>query len=115
LSLDRFTLTRSIALVVRGELGVTVDPADYPSADAYEAARSWIATSIGVVNFETSRSFGLQTLSVSAVPEPATGALWALGLACGGLALRRRRAAGADQADEQAAALPAREAIASSA
>ena len=61
-----------------GVYGVTVDRDDYASDQAFAAASDWVSSHIRQINFETGVSF--EVMSITAVPEPASGLLLALGL-----------------------------------
>lgn len=84
----RYDRVQSFDIAFDGEFAMSVQRADYGSDAAFEQAKSWIAANVPRIDFEQVVRYNITSTQVSAVPEPATLALWAVG---GLLLLGRRR------------------------
>lgn len=85
LSLSTFSRLAQIQVYFDGVYGVTVDAGDYGSNIEFQAAKSWVDDNIRQINYEGYAAWSVASLT--AVPEPAALALWAVG----GLFLLGRR------------------------
>lgn len=81
----------TISATFDGVFGVSVDPADFDSNDAYLAAQDWVQANIRQINYEGTANWAVGSLQTAPVPEPATAWLWMAGAAGLGVFARRRQ------------------------
>ncbi|MDO8376453.1 MAG: PEP-CTERM sorting domain-containing protein [Aquabacterium sp.] len=72
-----------------GEFTWTMRAEDYATPEAFAAAKTWIDANVQRISFEQNVAWQISSTAITAVPEPAALALWAIGGLC--LLARRRQ------------------------
>lgn len=80
---------QTLNLAFDGDFTWTLQAEDYATPEAFAAAKTWIDAHVQRISFEQNVAWQIDSTAITAVPEPAALALWAVGGLC--LLARRRQ------------------------